>query len=114
MGTSTTALGVWNNVVRDLARRSSLSGVETARVYALLNMAVHDAILVSVSGKFLYGLWRPVTAIREAARDGNPATEADPTWLPLLATPSYPSYPGNQDLYRGIERAHPGAGVWPQ
>ena len=96
VGTSTTALGVWNNVARDLARRSSLSGVETARVYALLNITVHDAIMVSVSGKFLYGLWRPVTAIREAARDGNPATEADPTWLPLLATPSYPSYPGNQ------------------
>ena len=33
--------------------------------------------------------------VRPAARDGNAATEADPSWLPLLVTPPYPSYPGN-------------------
>ncbi len=96
VGTSTLAVRVWNNVAGDLARRAALSGVDTARVYALLNMSVHDAILVSFNGKFLYGLWRPVTAIREAERDGNPATEAELTWLPLLGTPPYPTYPGNQ------------------
>ena len=35
---------------------------------------------------------RPVTAIRNAANDGNPDTEADPTWTPLLTTPGHPSY----------------------
>jgi hypothetical protein len=25
----------------------------------------------------------------------NPATDADPTWMPLLTTPPYPSYAGN-------------------
>ena len=41
------------------------------------------------------GLWRPVTAIREAARDGNAGTEPDPEWTPLIPTPPYPTYPGN-------------------
>ncbi len=58
-------------------------------------MAEHDALLISFNGKFLYGLWRPVTAIRNADVDGNAATNADPNWLPLIATPPYPSYPGN-------------------
>ena len=48
------------------------------------------------SGKFLYGFWRPVTAIREADRDGNAATDADPGWSSLLNTPPYPSHPGNR------------------
>ena len=33
--------------------------------------------------KFSYNYWRPVTAIQEAATDGNPDTTADPTWRPL-------------------------------
>jgi hypothetical protein len=45
----------------------------------------------------VYGLWRPVTAIREALTDLNAATDADadPNWLPLITTPPYPSYAGN-------------------
>jgi hypothetical protein len=95
VGTTTGIPGVWNNLVRDLARSRGLNGLETARLYALINMAFHDALFVSFSGKYLYGLWRPTTAIREAARDGNPATEPDPGWLALIPTPPYPSYPGN-------------------
>lgn len=95
VSTSTSLQIVWNNVARDLARRFGLDALDTARAYALLNTAVHDGLLVSFNGKFVYGLWRPVTAIRLADRDGNPATDADPGWLPLLATPPYPSYPGN-------------------
>ena len=95
VNTSSQAWIVWGNVIRDLARRASLSAVETARAYALLYIAVHDGLLETFTGKFIYGLWRPVTAIRNADQDGNPATAADPTWLPLLTTPTYPSYPGN-------------------
>jgi hypothetical protein len=39
-----------------------------------------------------YGNWRPITAIQLAATDGNPATDADTTWTPLLASPPYPDY----------------------
>lgn len=95
IGTMTGPPNLWNNVARDLARSQGLSGVETARLFAQLNMGLHDGLRVTFNGKFLYALWRPVTAIREAARDGNPDTEADPAWLPLVGTPPYPAYPGN-------------------
>jgi hypothetical protein len=86
---------MWNVWMRDVARERSLGALETARLFALANLAWHDALLVSFYGKFLYGYWRPTTAIREAAHDGNPATEPDPSWVSLLPTPPYPSYPGN-------------------
>jgi hypothetical protein len=95
IGTSTQFQHVWSNALRDLARRNGLSALDTARGYALLGMTMHDGLLASFNGKFLYGLWRPVTAIREAERDGNPETTADPTWLSLIPTPPYPTYPGN-------------------
>jgi hypothetical protein len=95
VGTSTQAWIVWNNLVRDLSRRGGLSALDTARAYALMNMSIHDGLLTSFSGKFLYGFWRPVTAIRAADRDGNAATEADANWVSLTTTPPYPSHPGN-------------------
>jgi hypothetical protein len=93
--TTTGIPGVWNNLTRDLARTHGLNDIETARLYALVNTSFHDALYVSFSGKYLYGFWRPVTAIREAARDGNPATEADPAFVALIPSPPYPTYPGN-------------------
>ena len=95
IGTSTQFQHVWANLLRDLARRTNLSALDAARGYALLGVTMHDGLLGSFNGKFLYGLWRPVTAIREAERDGNPQTAADPTWLSLIPNPPYPAYPGN-------------------
>jgi hypothetical protein len=95
VGTPTSLDNIWNNVARDVAQSRGASGTETARLFALLNTAIHDGLLTSFTGKFLYGLWRPVTAIRGADLDANPATAADAAWLPLITTPPYPSYPGN-------------------
>lgn len=95
VGTSTHFWIVWNQVAATTAASQGLSGLEAARVFALLNMTHHDALMTSFTGKYLYGLWRPVTAIRDAARDGNPATEADPAWSSLVPTPPYPGHPGN-------------------
>ena len=95
VGTSTGLFGVWNQVVGTVARARGLSGLDTARAFALANMAAHDGLMTSFTGKFLYGFWRPVTAIREADTDGNDATAADPAWTPLLGTPPYPGHPGN-------------------
>ena len=95
VGTTTSQPAIWNNLIADLARARALSALETARLYALLNVAVHDGLLTSFTGKYLYGLWRPVTAIRNADRDGNASTDSDPGWTSLIATPPYPTYPGN-------------------
>ena len=86
---------LWNHVARDTARSHGLSLIETARLYALLNVSIHDGLQSSHTGKFIYGMWRPVTAIRRADEDTNSLTIADPSWTPLLVTPPYPSHPGN-------------------
>jgi hypothetical protein len=101
VGTTTPNQNVWNNLLGDLARRENWTGLDLTRGYALLNMTFHDALLTSMTGKFIYGLWRPVTAVREADTDGNPQTDADPNWLPLLTTPPYPSAPGNMACIAG-------------
>ena len=96
VGTTTTSPNLWNMLLADVARSRGWSGLEAARGFALMNMTQHDALMTAFTGKFLYGLWRPITAIREADADGNSATAADPGWSPLLATPPYPGYPGNR------------------
>ena len=63
-----------------------------ARLFALLNLALADALIANQTWKYTYAFWRPVTAIRWAD-DGNPATESDPVWRPFLVTPPYPDYP---------------------
>jgi hypothetical protein len=88
-------LGVWNQVARNLAADRRLSLLQSARLFALLNATVHDGVQTAQASKFVYQLWRPVTAIQRAGEDLNPATDADPTWMPLLTTPPYPSYAGN-------------------
>lgn len=93
--TTTGIPAVWNNLTRDLIRAHNLNDLEASRLYALVNTTFHDALFASFSAKYLYGLWRPVTAIREAARDGNANTSPDPEFVSLVPTPPYPTYPGN-------------------
>jgi hypothetical protein len=95
VGTPTNFLFVWNNVARTVSEARSLSTVERARLFALTNIALHDALQVTFASKFHYGLWRPLTAIRRADEDGNANTVADPAWLSLIPSPPYPSYAGN-------------------
>ena len=95
--------GTATHVLVDLATASPgtwlanahLSLVETARLFALMNVSIHDALQTTLTSKFIYGVWRPVTAIRQADTDLNAATDADPMWSTLIPTPPYPSYAGN-------------------
>jgi hypothetical protein len=95
VGTTTGFFAVWNNVAADIVESRNLSLIEAARLFVLVNVSIHDSLQTTQSSKFVYGLWRPVTAIRAAETDLNPATEPDPEWLPLITTPPYPSYAGN-------------------
>jgi hypothetical protein len=68
---------------------------DSARLFALANLAGADAGIRSWNSKKHYNFWRPITAIQQILpedNDGNPATEADPTWTPLIPTPPYPDY----------------------
>ncbi|MCA1842202.1 MAG: vanadium-dependent haloperoxidase [Actinobacteria bacterium] len=87
-----TASQEWNQLAGQLTAARHLSLVDTARLYAQLNFAEADAAIAAWDTKFEYQQWRPVTGIREADTDGNPATEADSDWRPLLATPPFPDY----------------------
>jgi len=58
-----------------------------------LNVAMADAAIGAWEGKYYYVFWRPITAITLADTDGNPETEPDPSWMPLLVTPPFPEYP---------------------
>jgi hypothetical protein len=95
VGTTTGFFSVWNDVTADVANARHLSLVEAARLFVLVNVSIHDALQTTQASKFVYGVWRPITAIRGADTDLNPATDADPTWLSLITTPAYPSYAGN-------------------
>jgi hypothetical protein len=89
------SVSLWNIIAGDVAAARGLSLVDTARLFALVNVSIHDGLQTSFTSKFVYGLWRPVTAIRRADEDQNDLTEPEPEWTPLLATPPYPSYAGN-------------------
>ena len=95
VNTPTNFLFVWNNVARTAALSRAVSTVDKARLFALTNIALHDALQTSFASKFQYGLWRPVTAIRRADEDGNANTAPDVNWSSLIGAPPYPSYAGN-------------------
>jgi len=82
----------WNRLTRAVATAEELDLWESARLFGLLNLAMSDGYVGTWDAKYHYRFWRPVTAIRLADIDGNPATTADPTWTPLLETPPIPDY----------------------
>lgn len=91
-----TMFGVWNGIAQDVARDHDANIADAARLFALMDVSIHDGLLTSFASKYHYNLWRPVTAIRRAGEDGNPATTAEPTWTPLHpSTPPYGTYAGN-------------------
>jgi hypothetical protein len=85
----------WNEITQSAAQAHHLSTAQSARVFALLNLTLADEVIAFYDAKYTYNFWRPVTAIRAAATDGNPQTADDPNWLPRAGnTAPDPSYPG--------------------
>jgi hypothetical protein len=103
VGFQTAPTEVWFKVAADVALTQGLSLIETARLFVFVSVGLHDGLQTSFTSKFVYGFWRPVTAIQRANEDGNPLTEADADWLPLLTTPPYPSYAGNAACVGAVE-----------
>ena len=83
----------WNESLRQIATAHITDIGDSARLFALANVAGADAAITVWESKLHYNFWRPYTAIREGDNDGNPRTAGDVTWLPLLpVTPNYPDY----------------------
>jgi hypothetical protein len=99
------AQAMWHRIFRAIAASQNLNIVDSARLFAMETLAAADASIGCWNDKYYWQFWRPITAIREAATDGNPATEPDPAWLPLfdpatsvchsplLVTPPFPDHP---------------------
>ena len=68
----------------------------------MMNLSGADAVINCWNNKYPFDFWRPWTAIRHADLDGNPATEPDPTWTPLLTAP----YPDHTSGHLCLDGAH--------
>jgi len=95
----------WNRIARSVAVDRRLDSWESARLFSLLDMALADGYVVSFGVKYANPFWRPVTAIREAATDGNRRTTADPTWTPLDTTPPIPDHDSAHAVQGGAAAA---------
>lgn len=94
---------IWNHIANRVLVKAKVDEWVAARTMALMHFAVVDAGIACFEAKYRFAFWRPITAIRRAAEDGNPRTEADTGWLPLLwssgegpptfFTPPIPDYP---------------------
>lgn len=97
----------WNQAANQIARANHLSMSDSNRLLAVLNIAMADTAFTIWRAKRSFGdnplevTWRPVTAIPLAETDGNPDSVSDPSWLPLLVTPSHPEYPAGHPSLNG-------------
>jgi hypothetical protein len=105
-------IAIWNRVFRSLATSHELDIVDSARLFAMGDLAGADGSIGCWNDKAYWSFWRPITAIRQAATDGNPATHADPSWVPLfdptvpvsgapLVTPGFPDHPSGHTCVSG-------------
>ena len=93
------ALVQYNAALRDQVTVRHLDIVDAARMFAAIDMSVADAEITVWRAKYVYGFWRPITAINLADTDGNPDTAPDPSWVPLFNTPNYPEYSSGYNAF---------------
>jgi hypothetical protein len=91
----------WNRALRSIANQHLQRTGDSARLFALANLAMADAIITCWDTKRTYVFWRPLTAIREGDQDGNPRTLGDPAWQPLINNPNYPDYSSGANSVTG-------------
>jgi PAP2 superfamily len=83
---------LWNGVARNLVGQYGKNVGDSALLFAMMNLSGADAAINCWNDKYYWDFWRPWTAIRHADQDGNPDTEPDLSWTPLLTAP-YPEHP---------------------
>jgi hypothetical protein len=87
----------WNRIARTIIadqNGNNMDAWKVARLLALLHIVEADAYISSCEAKTFYNFWRPITAIHNAATDGNPNTAPDPSWEVLaFPTPPIADYP---------------------
>ncbi len=90
--------GSWNRIAEQVLP-GSMSLVDRARAYAMLNVAMADAAIACWEAKYLYDYWRPITAIVNGDNDTNNDTVGDAAWTSLLTTPNFPAYTSGHSTF---------------
>ena len=88
----------WSRIAATAAALRGLDAWDTARLLALVNLAMADGFIAGMADKYTFNFWRPVTAIRAGDLDGNPATVEDRAWDSLLNSPAIPDYPSTHSV----------------
>lgn len=86
-------------IASTIAQQQNLSVSDSARLFALLGLAVADAGVAAWDNKYTHSFWRPLTGIQEGDADGNPDTAGDPAWTPLIPTPNHPTYTSGHSTF---------------
>ena len=93
----------WNEIIQTAVLSHQLNTARSARLFALVDLAIADGVIAFYDAKYAYNFWRPVTAIRAADPNINPETLPDPDWLPEVTnTAPDPSYPGAHAVISSI------------
>jgi hypothetical protein len=98
---------LWNIFVRKAIENKKLDAWKTARLFALMHVCMAESINSQFNASYYFYSWRPETAVRLAATDGNNNTEANAGWLPILSetptsvSPTVPGYPNGFAAYGG-------------
>jgi len=93
-GTVTPA-GLWQEAAVEILRKREARAEEAARILAVLNVAMHNAIIACWLDKFEYYTARPDQWVRTFDR----------RWRPYLRTPHHPSYPSGHAAISGAAAA---------
>jgi len=86
------AVQYWNRCMRLLPDTLFEDSGDRGRMFALVDVAMADAVITAWESKRHWNFWRPLTAIQQGDADGNARTVGDPAWLPFIVTPNYPDY----------------------
>ena len=95
------SIPIFQQIARQISADRALDLSADARFFALVSIAGADAYIAAWDAKYTFNFWRPVTAVRQADGDGNPATIGDTNWLPLGSTPPFPDYVSGHTTYTG-------------
>ena len=88
----------WNRIANTVLGEQDVELWKSARILALTNFAMADGFIAGFEAKYDFRFWRPVTAIRAAASDGNRFTSPDEDWSSYLITPPVPDYPSTHTV----------------
>lgn len=89
---SVTPPGHWNQIAIDEVVRSRLGDAETARLFAVMNVAMADAFIAAWETKYHYWSARPITAAKRLL---------NVNLKPPTLTPPFPSYVSGHAAFSG-------------